>query len=1570
MSTLASRALTGLREALLTQATKNASPPQSELIRQYVAQIADSELEDLDPAALAATAAAHLDLGATRKPGESLLRIFTPQEWDARGSTVVLLITDDQPFLVDTAVMELTSKDWSLRGLYHPTPAVGRDADGRLRTVGAEAGDDELHEAWLVLEVYPPLGHAAAELSAELAAGLKHALAMVAVTVADWQPMLARCRQAAEEQRHEPSQEAGETVELLDWLADGHFVFVGYSYFTGDTAALTPADGSQLGILRGETEVDRVNLPAPGERDPLVLVRDRRRSPVHRPAYLTHLAIRRYAEDGSLIGEHRFLGLLAAGAYTESLSSVPILAPKTAKLLAMSGFEPNSFGWNALRQVIASYPRDELFEASAEELSPIIGAIAGLRERRQVRVFLRHSRFGGFVTALVFLPRDRYDTATRVRIQQILLDGLGGVEVEYRTLVSESVLTRLFFVIRLGAEAPQSPDLDAIIAATSAAALSWEDEFAERAATLPSEQRGVEFDHAYEADYTPAVALADLIQANRLSGDEDLRLVMTAVTNPEDPADLRLKVFTKKEMSLAKVMPHLSVLGAEVLDENPYRWELRGERVQVYDFGLRIPDGASWDPAARQRFADAFEASWSRRCEPGSLNKLVVPAGLRWQQVTYLRGILRYLQQAGVPFSQVYMAGALNANPEIAAELVAAFETKFDPQAFGDAESRATALAEVYARLEVHLDAVASLDHDRILRAMGTVIRACVRTNAFSGNEVLAFKLRPEELDLLPQPRPAYEIFVYSPRVQGVHLRFGLVARGGLRWSDRLEDFRTEVLGLVKAQMVKNTVIVPVGAKGGFVPLRLPPVSDRAARAAEGQACYKLFVDALLSVTDNIVDGQVKPPEQVLRYDGDDPYLVVAADKGTATFSDLANEISVRRGFWLGDAFASGGSSGYDHKAMGITARGAWESVKRHFAEMGLDPAVDEFTCVGIGDMAGDVFGNGMLCSDKIKLVAAFNHVHIFLDPDPDAAASFAERRRLFTTPGSTWADYQGISEGGGVYGRDAKSIPLSPQVRQALGLPATTDHLPPNELITAILTAPVDLVFNGGVGTYVKAFAETHAAVGDKANDALRVDGVQLRARCVAEGGNLGCTQLGRIEYARAGGRINTDFIDNSAGVDTSDHEVNIKILLADRVAGGYLSLAERDELLASMTDEVAQLVLAHNLDQNLALSNSELRSERLMGQLESWMSTLVSAGLLDRGLESLPSSEEMTARIASGAMLTRPELSTLLAYTKIALKKWVLATDLPEDPYLADRLMQYFPEPLRERFAEQIPGHRLGREIITTVAVNRFVNSQGITAYHRLATETGAGVADIIRAQLAARAIFNVGLDEVRLRRSELPADLATELRVTLLRMVERGTRWLLHHGRTPLDVAAAVAAYAPGIAELRPLLASLLAGADAHAQVAHAHAWIEGGVGLELAENLSTAGQAHTLLSVVQVAHRLGLPALQVAEVHYRLADALGLDLLFGGVDGLPRQVRWDAMARAALRDELLSAHAELTAKVLASASPSPRASAVVASWVSANPSVAARVATIRQVCDGAPDVARMNVGLSQLRAMLSE
>ncbi|MBK8459722.1 MAG: NAD-glutamate dehydrogenase [Micropruina sp.] len=1144
--------------------------------------------------------------------------------------------------------------------------------------------------------------------------------------------------------------------------------------------------------------------------------------------------------------------------------------------------------------------------------------------------------------------------------------------------MTESVLARLFVVIKRPDGEPLLTEVDvpSLQARIEAAVRSWDDDFNDAAVGLASEDRGVEFSDAYEEEFPAAVAVQDLKLANRLGEADDAVYDLYSPTWETDQADLRFKVFRASPMSLTEVMPHLSVLGIEVIDERPYQWELRGRTIYLYDFGFTIPGGkqalGGWDPAAQQRFIEAFDASYRGKAESGRLNRLIMSAGLTWRQVSWLRGMSRYLQQAGVPFSQPYIAGALNENAPIAAALVRAFEIAFDPDLRYPADSdRHDSFQAALAGIEARLAEVASLDQDRILRMFVAVLRAMVRTNAFAGEvPALAFKLRPRELALLPEPRPMFEIFVYSPRVHGVHLRFGKVARGGLRWSDRKEDFRTEVLGLVKAQMVKNTVIVPVGAKGGFVPQRLAdPAVDRAAWQAEGIACYQIFINALLTLTDNIVAGEVVPPAGVIRYDADDPYLVVAADKGTATFSDLANRISLERGHWLGDAFASGGSAGYDHKGMGITAKGAWESVKRHFVEMGRDCQAQDFTCVGIGDMAGDVFGNGMLLSEHTQLVAAFNHLHVFLDPDPDPALSFAERQRLFSLPRSTWADYDPvlISPGGGVFSRSLKAIPISPRVREVIGIDADVTSMTPAELIHALLQAPVDLLWNGGIGTYVKASTETHAEVGDKANDSVRVNGGEVRAQCAGEGGNLGWTQRGRVEYALRGGRVNTDFIDNSAGVDTSDHEVNIKILLADQIAAGRLGTQERNELLASMTDDVARLVLSHNVEQNLALANSMQRAADMAGAHEGWMQSLEAAGYLDRQLEYLPSSAEVAARIAEHRGLTRPELSTLLAYTKIYLKDLVLASSLPEDPYLADRLIQYFPRLLAERFATDMPRHRLAREIITTVAVNRFVNSQGITAYHRLSSETGASVSEVIRAQLAARSIFAVGRSEVSLSRGDLDAEVVTELRMALRRMVERVTRWLLANRKPPLDILGAIAQFTEGVAALRADLPQLVTSRE-HARASQARQrWMGLGVGEALAQELTHDSYAHFALTIVDIAQRLGIDLHRVADTYFRLSEALSLDLLLEAIISMSQLSKWDTMARAALRDDLLWVHGELTASVLAAADSDASATAVVEAWLARNPAVQGKAAILRQISE-APDVARLSVGVRMVRSLL--
>jgi glutamate dehydrogenase len=1241
------------------------------------------------------------------------------------------------------------------------------------------------------------------------------------------------------------------------------------------------------------------------------------------------------------------------------------LAAKAARLVTRSGYRPGSYGWNAVWKTVATYPRDELFEATEDELAPIVRAVAANRNQRLVRLHLRRDVFGQFITALVYLPRDRFTTESGETISAILTEAYGGESIEYSAEIEDSVLVRLCFRMKLRLDAPADVDDLEVRRRIKRAVTTWDDRMSELLAGHPAQDRGVDCGQVYPQAYSPEVAIADLSVANKLHGQSDLQYA------PE-PGDglVRLKVFSFTELELHELLPHLANLGARIEDERPFDWTLRGRAVHLYDFGLSVPEPAP-DETAAQRFVEAFDACYRGRCESDQLDRLVLSAGLSWEQVGWLRAIGRYLQQAPVKFSQDYLAACLLANPKLARGLVRALEAKFNPEHLGDWQA---CLAKVTSEIEK----VASLDHDRILRMYVEFIRACQRTNAFASQErddgiewALAFKIASEQLELLPEPRPKSEIFVCSPRVYGVHLRFGKVARGGLRWSDRPEDFRTEVLGLVKAQTVKNTVIVPVGAKGGFVPQHLPDSADRPAWIGEGTACYRTFVTALLSVTDNIVEGLVQHPEGVVCYDGDDPYLVVAADKGTASFSDVANEISNRHGFWLGDAFASGGSAGYDHKAMGITAAGAWESVERHFAELGIDPNTTDFTCVGIGDMSGDVFGNGVLSSEHMELVAAFDHRHIFIDPNPDPVVSFAERKRLFELPQSTWSDYDAtlISRGGGVFPRSAKVVPIGEEAAQALGLPGPTDALTADEVISAILKAPVDLLYNGGIGTYVKASRETHADVGDRANDAVRVNGDAVRARCAVEGGNLGWTQAGRVEYARAGGAINTDFIDNSAGVDCSDHEVNIKILLADAIAAGKLSAGKRNKLLASMTDDIASSVLQHNVSQNLALSNAMAESESLAGQQAAWMCELEEAGQLDRKLDGLPTEAELQKRMADGNGLTRPELAVLLAHTKITLTDQVLESKLPEDSCLADCLVKYFPRPLQERFTELMPRHPLAREIVTTVAVNQFVDSQGITAFHRLAMETGTGADDVLRAQRAARSIYRADGVEERLEESHgLPSETVIEFRQELRRMVERASRWLLNNRRTPLDIEAAISEFTAPVAAVQAVLADALTPGQLAAAQAKRDRWIERGAPEELAREMSTAAYAHDAMGIAQVAIRVGTDPAHVAGIHGRIVGALGLDLLGDRIDALPRTDRWEEMARYSLRNELLAAQGELTARVVMAA-PDSSPTAAVETWLSSNPAALQYARSIRDVCEGPADVSRATVGLGALRSALS-
>ncbi len=1559
----------------------DASPARiAEFIAHYLGHVPTVDLEHVDPAGLRGVLASHYRLAQQRQPGEDLVVVQPPGggAWDLDGSTLLQVVTDDRPFLVDSVTMEITRQGWSIRQVYHPQFQVIREGGALVDMVHrADRNPAALPESWMTFGVYPPLGEKAGDHAAALERGVREVLALVGAATGDWRAMRGRMREAIDMvEAGAPGEERTEASELLTWLLADNFTFLGYRAYDLTGGRLVPQPGTGLGVLRGDEEAPDAFQALPPAQGPAPLVaftKDSARSRVHRPSLLDYVGVRVFDERGAVVGERRFVGVMASQAYNDAVTRIPALAAKTRAIIEQSGYDPRSHGAKAMLAAANSYPRDELFQASADDLFPVIEAIAAVGERRQVRLFVHRDPWGRFASCLVFLPRDRYTTEVRERLQRELLDAFGGDGVDFQAQIGESVLARLYFVVRLPAGERPDVDLRALEQRLADATRSWQDRFTDLVSAWPSEARGVELPDSYMAAFSPERAVADLEVFNDLG--EDGMAVDLVDAEDEEASDLRLRMHRRSRATLPDVLPHLDALGVRVIDEWQHELTLRGEPVWLYEFGLQSDrPAAEWSEDDRARFVAAFEASQSGRLQVASINALVTRAGLDWNEVSWLRALTRYLRQAGLTYSMEYVAAALVANGSLAGRLVRAFRLAHDPAGEGDPVAKKAAAEAELAEVEAALDQVSSLDHDRILRALVALQRAIVRTNAFADrgpDGALAFKLLPRELALLPQPRPMFEIWVCSPRVEGVHLRFGTVARGGLRWSDRSEDFRTEVLGLVKAQMVKNTVIVPVGAKGGFVPQRLPdPAVDRAAWAEEGKASYQVFITALLSLTDNLVEGSVVPPAGVVRHDADDPYLVVAADKGTATFSDVANAISLERGFWLGDAFASGGSKGYDHKAMGITARGAWESVKRHFFEMGVDCQSQDFTCVGIGDMSGDVFGNGMLLSRHTRLVAAFDHRHVFIDPTPDAESSYAERERLFALPRSSWADYDTslLSAGGGVYARDAKSVPVTPEAREALGIDEGVTALSPAEYIHAILQAPVDLLWNGGIGTYVKATHETHADVGDRANDAIRVDAPQVRARCAGEGGNLGWTQAARIEYAHVGGRINTDFIDNSAGVDTSDHEVNIKILLADLVAAGRITEAERDELLPQMTDEVAGLVLAHNVDQNMALAMAGRGAAAFAAIHEDWMRVLEADGYLDRTIEVMPSSDQMVSRIAAGEGLVGPELATLMAWTKIRLADIVLASELPDDPYLADRLVQYFPAALRERFRDAMPAHRLSREIITTVAVNRFVNSQGITAFHRLSSDTGASAPDVIRAQLASRAIYRVGPLEVQLSRLPLDAERLLSLRLGLRRIVDRGARWVLQTQPRPIDVQAVVDRFA---GPTQRVIAGL-EGALAPVGLEYFHGILselrEAEVPDEIARTIAGAAYAPYVPTIATIAETRGRDELEVAADFFALRERLQLWRLFELADSLSRTDRWSLMAQAAVTDELSDVQARLAEEVVAGVEPGTAPQDAVDAFATARPDLTRVAPLLQELETGPADLGRLSVAVRMLRSLL--
>jgi len=1593
------------------------SPAAAErLVRDYVDHSAAEDLADRAGADRVAAVASHVEAGLHRTPGTAVVRVVDGTPSGARPQrTTVEVVSDDMPFLVDSLTSSLTTTGQGIVSVAHPRLAASRDGSGRLLDLRPADGVTPGHEveAWIRIELDGQLEPQEREtLEQDMATVLDD----VRTAVRDWPLMQERALEAADELATAPATAGGQTTvaaRFLHWLADDRFTFLGCgTYDLSSDGTLALRSGSALGLLSpddagGDGRARRLSssLPAVPTTRVLRVVKAGVRATVHRAAYVDCVCVPTVDATGEVTGERRFLGLFTSGAYTESVRRVPLVAEKVADVLQRAGFAPGGHSARDLQNILEFFPRDELMQADVDEVLRTALGVLSLQERRRTRLFLRADP-SGFTSCLVFLPRDRYTTTVGQDIEALLTGALDGGSAEHTLHVTESALARLHVVVRPrpGAHLLHGDEAE-LEAAVARAVRSWEDDLLDTARRVLPDPEGVALvrrwvrsvPEAYRADVPPSRAVEDLHQLEALlaASADGATLVepgaALALREPVggEPRTWRLSLYRLSPVTLSAVLPFLADLGVEVTDERPYELERSdGQAAWVYDVGLRLPrdlwqDG---DDAARGRFGAAFAAAWSGRAESDALNRLVLAAQLSWEQVAVVRALVRYLRQTGLPYSVPYVARTLVADVGVTRGLLQLFEARLDPALHPSPGGRESAVAAVLEQVRTALDRVQGLDADRILRALLSAVQAVLRTNAYQRDADgepsahLSFKLDPSQVAGMPEPAPAYEIWVYSPRVEGVHLRFGAVARGGLRWSDRREDFRTEVLGLVKAQIVKNAVIVPTGAKGGFVGKSLPdPAVDRDAWWAEGIACYRTFITGLLDVTDDLRTGEdgrevVVPPDDVVRYDGDDPYLVVAADKGTATFSDIANEIAQSRGFWLGDAFASGGSNGYDHKAMGITARGAWESVRRHFRELGVDPQTTDITVVGVGDMSGDVFGNGMLLSEHIRLVAAFDHRSVFLDPDPDPQVSFRERQRLFALPRSSWADYDPalLSAGGGVHSRTAKSVPVSPQVAARLGLPEGTSSLSPDELVRAVLLAPVDLFWNGGIGTYVKAAVESHASVGDKANDAVRVDGADLRVRVVGEGGNLGLTQRGRTEAARSGVRLNTDAVDNSAGVDCSDHEVNIKIMLDRLVARGELGQDERNARLRRMTDDVGRLVLHNNDEQNRVLSVESAFTTELLPAHRRFLEVLEGAGAIDRALEALPSAAELDRRVRDGDGLTNPELSVLLAHAKISLRAALLESDLPDEPWVRATLQAYFPDELGEALADRLAEHPLSREIAATVLVNDVVAAGGLTFAFRAAEETGSDAADVVRAFAVTRTVF--GLPERTAAVEELdgqvPAGEQARLRHEQQRLLDRAVRWFLQARPEGIDVDREIERFGPTLTELAPRVPDLLRGQDLAFLQRRAEELVASGVGRPEALRTTSLLFVYALLDVTEVAAATGRPAEQVAATWFAVSDRYGFDRLLTAVSALSRTDRWETLARAALRDDLYALLREFTTAVVSGRSADGDAAAAVEAWEGERAAAVRRARqTLRELEQaGRADLTALSVALRTLRTVL--
>jgi glutamate dehydrogenase len=1508
------------------------------------------------------------------------VRVFNP-DFEAHGwqstHTVIEVLTKEMPFLIDSVRLELNRRLMSIHAIHSCVAHIERDSKHKKKASSpfSKTSDKSQAEAIIYIEVDR---HTNSEILADLMKTLVLILNEVSHCVEDFSALKEKVGSVSAELNQlpcdKPKKEIKESQDFLAWLGNEHFTFLGCDEFSIEKKEgrtfIVRDETNDLGIFRyHKTDSKRGKLEElPNEIQAFMLSSDivnffksGVRSRVHRPAYPDYVVVKRFNEAGEVIGGIRFMGLYTSMVYIETPNSIPLIRQKLEQVRKFSGFDAGSHGGKELNRILEVYPRDELIQSTSEQLYHTALGILNIQERRQTRAFTRKGTYGKFLSCMVFTPRDIYNTELRTKIEGILEEACDPEFVEFNTYFSESILARTHFVLRLKNSESGDIDHQELERKIQQVARSWGDDLHASLVEQVGEEKGNRyhqmyrdtFPAGYREDFGSRTAVADIQHIEDLNEHPEKGIAMSFYREIEEGDNqLRFKLFNLDHvLPLSDILPILENLGLRVIGEHPYGLQYEdGRKVWIHNFLLEYTLAERIDmQAVKCLFQEAFKNIWHGHAESDGFNKLVLGAELGWRDIAMLRGYARYMKQIRFGISETYIAATLSRYISVSRLLVKAFEIRFGLRTDWTIEQRGLAFKAIELEITEALDNVEQLNEDRIVRRYLELIKATLRTNFYQCDEqgkpkdYVAFKLNPSVISDMPLPRPMFEIFVYSPRVEGVHLRGGKVARGGLRWSDRNEDFRTEVLGLVKAQQVKNAVIVPVGAKGGFVAKNLNQDMSRDEWLEEGIACYKIFISSLLDVTDNLLEGSVIPPEEVVRHDYDDVYLVVAADKGTATFSDISNGIAVERGFWLGDAFASGGSIGYDHKKMGITARGAWVSVQRHFRELGHNVQEEDFTVVGVGDMAGDVFGNGMLLSEHIQLTAAFNHMHIFIDPNPDAASSFIERKRLFELPRSTWDDYEKslISKGGAIFSRSAKSIKISPEMKERFDIQA--DVLAPTELIKALLLAPVDLLWNGGIGTYVKGSSESHADVGDKATDAVRINGNEVRAKVIGEGGNLGMTQLGRVEFALSGGSSYTDFIDNAGGVDCSDHEVNIKIMLNELVASGDMTMKQRNAVFMEMTDAVSDLVLTNNYRQTQAIALAHRECQERLGEYVNLIHDFEESGKLNRALEYLPDEETIAERRIKEQGLTKPELSVLISYAKADLKEQLNLEEISQDAYLCKIVETAFPKKLVDEFNSPVMNHKLRSEIVATQLANDLVNYMGITFVNRLTESTGATVVEVARAYVAARDVF--GLHELWAKIESLdyqiPAHVQADMMSRLMRLVRRASRWFLRNRRSDMDVASEVESFKASADSVRNNLSQWLQGSTQETWQGRFDQYSAQGVSDEVSALAAGTSSLFSALGIIEASHQTNRPVERVAEAYFCVGETLSLNWFMEQINTLDVNSHWQGLAREAFRDDMDWQLRSLTVSVLNSeVQPDMPMDELMATWKTAHPNLVSR------------------------------